>query len=178
MAIWRLFKSRWENMHTANGVSHVFMCESAVTAMHSEIRKYRICETGGMLIGYRRDEQMVITHITGPGPNARHRLFSFTRDTEFCNRELERLYFQSSGVLTYLGEWHTHPLGELYPSAQDSREMRAIATTPSYQTTCPILLLAKIDKRSDGPVAQCFRYVVNRKISVPEMFICSDVDIN
>jgi hypothetical protein len=56
-------------------------------------------ETGGILIGYRVKNEFIITAATGPGPKAKHYLFNFQRDVEFCNDILLKKFEESKGII-------------------------------------------------------------------------------
>jgi integrative and conjugative element protein (TIGR02256 family) len=121
----------------------IFINHKVWDSFLNEAELFRLKETGGVLIGYRVDNEFVITDNTGPGPNAKHELFNFARDIEYCNDKIEEIFEQSNGVLNYLGEWHTHPFGKPIPSLQDNKSMLGISETDSYQNDCPILIIVR-----------------------------------
>jgi integrative and conjugative element protein (TIGR02256 family) len=109
-------------------------------------------ETGGLLIGYRAGDELVVIDATGPGPNARHRRFSFNPDGCWQRKQLAKIYRDTEGVLTYLGDWHTHPGGPPLPSAQDKATAAAVAAAPLARTANPLTLIAGI---SESGVLMC-----------------------
>ena len=78
-------------------------------------------ETGGVLMGYwsTNPESVVVTNLVGPGPHAIHKADSFAPDHDFQDGEVARLYKESGRIVTYLGDWHSHPRGPLELSLTD-----------------------------------------------------------
>lgn len=73
-------------------------------------------ETGGLLLGYWADNgEPVINSIIGPGPNAKHALYTFEPDYDFHDIEIDKIYDDKSNRNYYLGDWHCHP----YPGLVD-----------------------------------------------------------
>lgn len=99
-------------------------------------------ETGGMLLGYvANNGESVVTDIIGPGLKAKHGRFNFTPDGEYQQFFLEKHFSETEGRETYLGDWHTHPKGEPYPSHLDRRTLARIAQTPSSGTSHPVMAI-------------------------------------
>ncbi|MGC4989853.1 Mov34/MPN/PAD-1 family protein [Nocardia salmonicida] len=74
-------------------------------------------ETGGVLLGTDHNGDILITSAGTPGPKARRASQSFDRDLDHVN-QLATAAWQSDGSL-WIGEWHTHPSGDLLPSELD-----------------------------------------------------------
>ena len=91
--------------------------EKALEAIERECRSYPDTETGGIIVGFRDEEQVTITHATGPGLNWQRSTQHFSKDTEYLQAVLNLLfqYFQ----VNYLGLWHKHP--ESMPLSQRGR---------------------------------------------------------
>jgi integrative and conjugative element protein (TIGR02256 family) len=145
--------------------------------MKAEATKYLLLETGGFLIGYKVGQDTVVTHATGPGPKAKHGYFSFERDIKYCNSQLKKLYKETKGSFTYIGEWHTHPFGWLSPSSQDQKQMKDIARTISYRNVEPLLIIGKTNWMDDCGFK--FRNFLFNKRSYNEIQykICNDVSL-
>jgi integrative and conjugative element protein (TIGR02256 family) len=108
---------------------------------------YRPCETGGCLLGYWLQplQQVVICDIVGPGPNAQHSRNRFVPDNEWQTSEIGKIYSKSGYVVSYLGDWHSHPN---YPNAdlswRDRKTLREIATYSPARAPHPIMgIIAK-----------------------------------
>jgi integrative and conjugative element protein (TIGR02256 family) len=106
-------------------------------------------ETGGVLMGYwaKRYSEVVITTAIGPGPQAQHRQQSFVPDSEFHEAEIARIYHESHRLLTYLGDWHTHPAGSSYLSWRDKRTLSRIAAC--RESRCPAPIMAVMGEGSN-----------------------------
>src|SRR6266850_2017521 len=85
-------------------------------------------ETGGILMGYFSQQEVVITAIAGPGQNAIHKQNAFAPDYVFHQKEVARLYAASGQRWIYLGDWHSHPKQRIPSlSAKDLQTLRRIA---------------------------------------------------
>jgi integrative and conjugative element protein (TIGR02256 family) len=117
------------------------MSGAVARAMREEAVRAFPFETGGVLLGYwaREYEEVVVTHATGPGPRAVHRMHSFVPDAEYQEAEVARLYEESGRVSTYLGDWHSHPLGTVSLSRRDRRTLRHIAGHREARAPVPIM---------------------------------------
>jgi integrative and conjugative element protein (TIGR02256 family) len=106
-----------------------------------EAERYRVRETGGALLGWREDKEVVVNRILGPGPRARHRFWYFEPDHEWQGREGRRIYHESRRTIAYVGDWHTHPRGATRPSPQDRKAMASIANDSDFRTPNPLSLI-------------------------------------
>lgn len=98
-------------------------------------------ETGGILMGYWVESDIVITHGVGPGTHAVHKSNGFRPDVNFHEAEIARIYEESSRLSTYLGDWHTHPGGSASLSWRDKRTMRRIANSPEARCVMPLMTI-------------------------------------
>jgi integrative and conjugative element protein (TIGR02256 family) len=118
------------------------MSRVVLSAMHREAHGSAPYETGGVLIGYWASggTEAVVTAVIGPGADAEHELHSFRPDYVFQEGEIARLYEESRGRETYLGDWHTHPDapdGRL--SGKDRRTLWRIATFKEARAERPLM---------------------------------------
>jgi integrative and conjugative element protein (TIGR02256 family) len=101
-------------------------------------------ETGGILLGSGVNATTVrVTRASPPGPRARHRPFSFSRDTRFLQRYLDDLHDRTAGEEDYIGEWHVHPALDAPPSYVDRRSLWRIARRNNYATDNPVLMIVE-----------------------------------
>jgi len=101
-------------------------------------------ETGGILIGRAASPTTLsVTRASPPGPRARHRRLSFSRDTRFLQRYLDDIHARSHGEVDYVGEWHVHPALDAPPSLVDRRSLWRIARRANYATTNPVLMIVE-----------------------------------
>lgn len=91
--------------------------ERALETIDRECRNHPDTETGGILVGFRDDQEVTITHATGPGLNWKRSAHHFAKDTDYLQSVLNLLfqYFQ----VNYLGLWHKHPESMPFPSLGD-----------------------------------------------------------
>ena len=73
---------------------------------------------------------------------------NFTPDGTWQQGELERRYLEGGRMQTYLGDWHSHPLGGLRPSGRDLRTACKVAATREALTGEPVtVILARVPRR-------------------------------
>jgi integrative and conjugative element protein (TIGR02256 family) len=117
------------------------MSAAVVYSMQDEAERTFPLETGGVLLGYWASEytELVISEVTGPGPQAKHETRSFVPDHEYQEAEIARIYQASGRFFTYLGDWHSHPLQEAYLSRRDRRTLRHIGEHKEARAPMPIM---------------------------------------
>jgi integrative and conjugative element protein (TIGR02256 family) len=98
-------------------------------------------ETGGVLLGWRDAHNVVVEHVVGAGPAARHGRASFQPDASWQQARVAQLYEQSGRRLSYLGDWHTHPGGKPIPSRRDDRTLQHIASAAEARCPDPIMVI-------------------------------------
>jgi len=76
-------------------------------------------EIGGILIGSYRGPHLEITSQTEPGPGDTSTRTSFVRCDRRHQRAATDAWHRSKQTQTYVGEWHSHPLGSPKPSHID-----------------------------------------------------------
>lgn len=76
-------------------------------------------EAGGVLVGERRGQHIVITHISEPGPGDIRSRTRVERKGDHHQKKVDELFRRSDGFFVYLGEWHTHPEDFPQPSSLD-----------------------------------------------------------
>jgi len=122
----------------------VEIANSVLSEIEFEAERRFPLESGGILLGYRypsRREPIRVTAQIGPGPKARHKRHRFEPDGAWQDAELAGAYEQSGRLLTYLGDWHSHPNGPGKPSKLDRQTARAIARCREARLPHPLLLI-------------------------------------
>lgn len=102
-------------------------------------------ETGGVLLGYSDlddPNNILVSAQIGPGPKAVHRHARFAPDAEWQQERIEKTYCDSGQVVTYLGDWHSHPVGGSHPSRIDRRTARRISRTRRARAPQPLIIVA------------------------------------
>lgn len=81
-------------------------------------------ETGGVLLGYDagEDREALVLAAGRPGPRAERTSYFFRRDLEHAQQLADEAY--TDKCARWIGEWHTHPKGDLRPSHRDLRTYR------------------------------------------------------
>jgi integrative and conjugative element protein (TIGR02256 family) len=122
----------------------VWLDAQARHALEQEALQKRVVETGGALFGYDDGIDVVVTAISGPGPKARHRPFTFAPERDFIDQEIKRIYEQGDGRFRYLGSWHSHPFGSPRPSPVDTTTAAAMALEPDVRLPRPVLVIQSL----------------------------------
>ena len=78
-------------------------------------------EAGGILLGrhIRDTADIVVDRVTSPLPGDRRARSRFVRARRLHQDEIDLAWRESGGTTTYLGEWHTHPESQPWPSLID-----------------------------------------------------------
>lgn len=124
---------------------------SVLDFIEAEAAKATRTETGGVLAGRGNlmNGGVHLTHASEPGPKARKTLYSFARDTAFCQQFLDKLAMESKGQIDYLGEWHKHHEAEPRPSWKDIRTSKDIALKSDYHVElCLLMIIGKSNHRN------------------------------
>lgn len=128
--------------------AQAWVARSVVGAVASEASRYPHEETGGILLGYWRAEDVVLTATIGAGPNARRGSTWLKPDQDWQLRELAEAYAASGRTITYVGDWHTHPGGAPTPSRRDRRTLRAVRRSTMARTRRPLMMIVGPDADS------------------------------
>lgn len=97
-------------------------------------------EVGGLLLGHFDKEGPRVTDaVVVPDPRATR--IRYRRDAAAAARILDgRIDSDATGLLGYLGEWHTHPL-PLGPSGRDEYSILRLAEDGGHDVTLLVLAL-------------------------------------
>lgn len=83
-------------------------------------------EEGGILIGAYRSGGLEITGLTEATGTDERSLTRFVRQDPCHQAAAIAAWEASGGVVTMVGEWHTHPFGEPQPSQTDLATWRGV----------------------------------------------------
>ena len=103
--------------------------------LESKLRKYRDAklpnETGGILIGSFDIARRIIYvfDATKAPPDSEESLHGFLRGSKGLQNEVEGIQVATSGMLGYIGEWHSHPNGNTKPSTRDKDVIKWVKET-------------------------------------------------
>jgi integrative and conjugative element protein (TIGR02256 family) len=120
-----------------DGYNHVVIMSEVVRRLNLYRQfHYASTEAGGTLIGERRGEHIVITHISEPGSGDIRSRTRIERKGKHHQQKVDYLFQKSDGYLVYLGEWHTHPEDFPQPSCTDINSWQT-----GLKATEPMILL-------------------------------------
>lgn len=85
-------------------------------------------ESGGILLGFRRDPHIHVVDATVPGSGDKALRTHFWRSGKSHQRIARERWLSSGHTLDYVGEWHTHPQSSPSPSTIDIGEWGKITT--------------------------------------------------
>lgn len=103
---------------------------------------FRPYEVGGWLLGFWADDAhaVFVTHATPPA--ASHGTpFGVHISGRGHRRRFADAWEASSGAVTYLGDWHTHPGCPPTPSPQDARALSQLASSSKFGTPRPLMAI-------------------------------------
>lgn len=115
--------SRYRNATTKVLVRHG-VCKALTAAVNECNRRP---EAGGILLGVYRGNDIEVLGRTLPGPEDTRTRFSFVRQDISHQVAASEAWKISGRTQTFVGEWHTHPMGGLAPSSVDITNWRKIA---------------------------------------------------
>lgn len=120
--------------------SEVVINKKIITLFEEEIKKIGHLETGGILLGYLDSHKIYITKASNAGPKAIHDEIYFKADPDYIDMFIDMEVANSDGRIYYLGEWHTHPQIEPYPSTVDLKSITDIASSSSKEFALLLIL--------------------------------------
>ncbi|UXA13660.1 SAVED domain-containing protein [Mycobacterium sp. SMC-8] len=126
--------------------ARIHLQNAAHTLITSETAKHLPLETGGVLLGYREDADIIVTHalvVDGKLPSVNR----YVRDDVKANELLGafREGRADDDPIGYIGEWHSHPASS-GPSPTDVHAIRATAKS----SDAAIALLVHIPSSSQA----------------------------
>lgn len=115
--------------------------EHAFTELKLQASDAAPLETGGCLMGYWVKEftEVVITEVIGPGPEAVHGKWYFFPNASWQSTQIARIYSTSARLITYLGDWHSHPTANSSLSLIDKWTMMRIGQHKSARVKVPLM---------------------------------------
>lgn len=134
----------WDKLTRGIVISHspyscIIFSASALSKLQEIIsRKMNICESGGLLLGFIRENHFDIRDVTIPYRNDISSRFSFVRRDKNHLNFFQTLQKRNKDI-TYIGEWHTHLEDYPRPSIIDIREWEMIKKTRRYPIVFMIL---------------------------------------
>lgn len=115
---------------------------------HESARSSDGLETGGILLGYDTGPAITIQVAGDPGPNARRGARTFLRDRAHAQRLAATAWEEDQSQ--WIGEWHTHPTGDLVPSSLDVSSYLTHLRDPELDLTRFVAVIGQLAE--DGRV--------------------------
>lgn len=138
----------------------VWLPAAARSGMADEADARAPLETGGVLLGYVAtvgdSVEAVVEDVVGPGPDALHGRSRFIPDGPWQRQHILRAFRDSGGVITYLGDWHTHPCGSGAASPLDLGTGRRIARRRRSRTRHPLVVIMHSPDELWDAAAYCY----------------------
>lgn len=106
----------------------VYVSKSLQETMNKERIEWKDLETGGCLCGcYDRDRRIIYVFAQIPAPeDSKREPTYFERGTMGLNEAKKQIAKRTYYQVRYLGEWHSHPQGEPYPSLLDKQQFEKL----------------------------------------------------
>ena len=117
--------------------------QSAYDEIQKALEEFGDYEIGGILIGYKKAENhFAISEATVADDSNGFNLASFIREPFKSMKALLKSFKMKKH--NYIGEWHSHPNFNLYPSAYDVKTMKGILSDPGYGVNFALLIITKL----------------------------------
>lgn len=138
-------------MSVEKNLNKIWINEKLYQQIIKEAERHYPQETGGVLMGYvAENNEIMITDIINSGPKGRHELCLFCPDYNYQEKRVASVYNKSRRVITYLGDWHTHPNGNSILSKKDKNVLYNIADFPQARLKCPVMIVLSGSKKIWG----------------------------
>lgn len=139
---------------------------TAVESITSEIDKYPDVETGGVLLGFFEDKNIIIKKATDAGPKAIRERYDFKCDVAYTDMLIDMEFANSNGKIFYIGEWHTHPQRKPFPSETDLDSLDNLSSTNRTTSIALLFIVGFIDYKMKKFIDQSIaiiKYIDNEK---------------
>jgi len=130
---------------------------SVLDVFQNEIAKFGTRETGGVLLGWIENKNIIVAKATDAGPNAIHEKIFFRADANYIDMIIDIEHANSNGKISYIGEWHTHPQMNPQPSQVDLNSLDEIVESSGEPNL--LLIIGAIDFKKDVFVEQSISIV-------------------
>lgn len=121
----------------------LWLTDRAAADIHKHADTKVPFETGGVLVGWHLGgpAEIVVARAIGPGPNAVHERTRFIPDGAWTDEQVGRVYEASGRLVTYVGDWHSHPGGSPSLSGTDVETLRRISRLPEARCPHPVMVV-------------------------------------
>jgi hypothetical protein len=96
-----------------------------------------------VLVGFvdQIGKAIYVVDALGPPSDSEERNESFLRGTDGLSEELKKIADQTGGIVSYVGEWHSHPDGVVAAPSGDDLQQMAFIASHLRQDGLPALML-------------------------------------
>lgn len=109
-------------------IKKVLFTENSISNINKIINEHEFkTEIGGSLVGYQKEDQLIITHASKPGNDSKMSFDSIEIDGEHVTRFCNKLNELSNHRLYFIGDWHTHLSNNLNPSESDLTAIKQLS---------------------------------------------------
>lgn len=101
-------------------------------------------ETGGIILGYidQKLKSIYVVDILSAPRDSESDRTGFTRGVEGLQAKLDEVAQRTANIVSYIGEWHSHPsFNSAYPSALDRALIETLATTLSLEGQPALMII-------------------------------------
>jgi integrative and conjugative element protein (TIGR02256 family) len=103
-------------------------------------------ESGGIILGLvHEDNSIYISKISEPNACDKSSRYGFERDKKTAQIIVDSEFYESDGKVIYLGEWHTHPEPNPFPSYVDIKMIKQQYKCNKINENFLILLIQGIE---------------------------------
>jgi integrative and conjugative element protein (TIGR02256 family) len=124
-----------------NAIGTLFLPEKLFAQIVDDAVRHSPLETGGILMGISRGEDVWVEALVSAGPNAIRGKSAFVPDHAYQLQAVADAYRASGRKLEYLGDWHSHPRSPAYMSSQDCDTLRRISNDAAARQPRPVMLI-------------------------------------
>ena len=108
---------------------------------YKQHKKYQN-ESGGIILGFvHKDNNIYISKISEPNVLDKAFRYSFERNKKAAQIIVNSEFYESGGKVIYLGEWHTYPEPNPFPSLVDIKMIKQQYTNNKINEDFLILLI-------------------------------------
>lgn len=95
-----------------------------ITKLQKEYNKNSYFEIGGILFGKINEQDKIVSIEKIVTIRSRFKLeFKYIRSYRKAQKEINKVWKETKGILNYIGEWHTHPRIAPLPSFTDRQSI-------------------------------------------------------
>lgn len=120
-------------------------------------QKEGLNESGGILLGKHNKKKHLyqITFFSKPNKKDNCGKYYFIRNKEAAQQVIDNKWKESLGIVNYLGEWHTHPCTNPYPSNTDLSLLKSIIEDKS--NVWPNVIMIIIGQNKTYSIINCYK---------------------